>query len=73
MFEQANPDDPRFRGMMAPHVDQQIRAAIQTCWMALPEGRRNVDEVEKEIRRIADRALRDLREDVSAFGLPASG
>jgi hypothetical protein len=72
MLEKIQPDSPEFRGMMAPNVDLQIRSAIQTCWMALPGSRRNVDEVEKEIRRVVDRALRDLRDDASSFGLPTS-
>jgi hypothetical protein len=50
------------------HVDQAVRMAIQACWMALPEGRRNVGEVEAQIRRIVERALANLREDATAFG-----
>ena len=50
-------------------VDNQIRQAIQFCWMMLPADRKNVDGVEKEIRRLVDRALRDLREDYQSFGL----
>jgi hypothetical protein len=51
-------------------VDHQIRQAIQSCWMALPADRKTVDGVEKEIRRIVDRALKDLRDDYQSFGLP---
>lgn len=50
-------------------IDQQVRQAISFCWMALPPDRQNVDEVEKEIRRLFDRALRDFRDDATAFGL----
>ena len=50
-------------------IDNQIRQAISTCWMILPPDRKNVDGVEKEIRRIVDRALRDLRDDYQSFGL----
>jgi hypothetical protein len=39
--------------------------------MVLPVGRKNVDGVETEIRRIVDRALRDLREDYQSFGITA--
>lgn len=53
------------------HVDQTVRSAIQACWMALPKERRTVDEVEKEIRRITDRALANFREDADAFGRTA--
>jgi len=58
------------RSFFSPQlVDQGIRQAILMCWMALPPDQQNVDEVEKEIRRIVDRALRDLREDADSFGL----
>ena len=50
------------------HVDQSIRQAVQACWMALPKSRRTVNEVEHQIRRLMERALKDLREDSAAFG-----
>jgi Asp-tRNA(Asn)/Glu-tRNA(Gln) amidotransferase A subunit family amidase len=50
------------------HVDQTVRSAIQACWMALPKERRNVEEVEKEVRRIMERALANFREDAASFG-----
>ena len=50
------------------HVDQSVRMAIQACWMALPKQRRNVSEVEKEMRRIFERALANWKEDFAAFG-----
>jgi hypothetical protein len=50
------------------HVDQTVRGAIQACWMALPKDRRNADELEKQIRRLVDRAIRDFREDSAQFG-----
>ena len=49
-------------------VDQTIRQAIHFCWMALPKDRRNPDELEKRVRRIVDRALKDFREDCAQFG-----
>ncbi len=59
-----------FRSMFGPgQIDQQIRQAIHCCWMLLPADKRNADEVERQIRRIVDRALKDLREDSQAFGL----
>jgi hypothetical protein len=62
------------REMFGPgHVDQTVRGAIQACWMALPKERRNVAEVDKEIRRLVERALSNLREDVAAFGGPGEG
>jgi hypothetical protein len=49
-------------------VDQMLRNVIQMCWMALPPERQTVDEVEAQVRRLMDRAIRDLREDAEAFG-----
>jgi hypothetical protein len=49
-------------------VDLLIRQAFQHCWMALPKDRRTNDELEKQFRRIVDRALKDFREDHEAFG-----
>ena len=74
MAESTDPQDKvrsqRTLEHMGPfHVDQMIRHAIQMCWMALPAAKKRVDDVEKEIRRILDRALRDLREDAESFGM----
>ena len=49
-------------------IDQMIRQGVHFCWMALPKDRRNADELEKQVRRIVDRALKDFREDQEAFG-----
>lgn len=49
-------------------IDQVIRQAVQFCWMGLPKERRTVDEVETQIRRLVERALKDFREDSQAFG-----
>jgi hypothetical protein len=51
-----------------PQVDQMIRQAIQYCWMSLPKERRTPEELEKQLRRLLDRALKDFREDREAFG-----
>lgn len=51
------------------HVDHLIRQCIQACWMALPPQRQNPEEVTQEIRRLVDRALKDLAEDSKAFEL----
>lgn len=48
-------------------IDQMIRQGIHFCWMALPKDRKNADELEKQIRRIVDRALKDFREDQEEF------
>ena len=68
-FSGSNPDDmARLWQMMGPqHVDQQIRGAIQFCWMMLPPERQTPDEVESQIRRIVDRAIKDFREDRESF------
>ena len=44
-----------------------IRIAV--LWMILPKERRTIDEAEREFRRLSDRAFRDMREDIKAFGL----
>ena len=71
-FEAINPDDDegarRMQEFFGPtQIDHFIRQAIQFCWMALPKEKRNVDELERQIRRLVDRALRDLREDFDEF------
>jgi hypothetical protein len=70
-FDAKEPEDVRkMRNMFGPgQVDQMIRSAIQTCWMMLPENRRTLEEVESEVRRIFERALKNMREDGSAFGM----
>jgi hypothetical protein len=64
-------DDPKaaMREMFGPGgVDQQVRAAISTCWMMLPPEKRNPQAVGVEVRRIVERALANLAEDAKAFG-----
>jgi hypothetical protein len=71
MFGMDNNDDAadRMAEMFGPgQIDHQIRQAIQWCWVGLPKERRTVKEVEAQIRRIVERALRDFREDREAFG-----
>jgi hypothetical protein len=65
-------DDPesrdRIRSFMGPgQVDEQIRQAIQFAWMMLPDERKTVTEVERVIRQIVDRALKNFKEDAEAF------
>ena len=65
-----NDDDAmdNMREMFGPtQIDQQIRQAIHFCWMGLPKEKRNVDELERQIRRLVDRALRDIRDDFDQF------
>ena len=63
-----NPMENMSRMFGPGHVDQAVRGAVQACWIALPKDRRTVEAVEKEIRRITERALADFREDAAAFG-----
>jgi hypothetical protein len=58
----------RMSDLMGPgQIDQQIRQALQFCWMSLPKERRTLDELESQVRRIFERAMRDFREDGEAF------
>ena len=67
------PEDERMHQFSGPgQVDQQIRQALQMCWMAMPSDQKNVDAVEREFCRLVDRAIRDLREDGEAFGARSS-
>jgi hypothetical protein len=70
MFPIGEGDDAaeRMAEMFGPaQIDHMIRQAVQFCWMGLPKNRRSVDEVEAQVRRIVERALRDFREDRQAF------
>jgi hypothetical protein len=72
MYERIDLNDEKgaekMRQFFSPtQIDHQIRQAIQFCWMGLPKEKRNVDELERQIRRLVDRALRDLREDFDEF------
>ena len=65
-------DDPdsrdRMRRFMGPgQVDEQIRQAIQFAWIMLPDERKTVTEVERLIRQIVERALKNFREDAESF------
>jgi hypothetical protein len=72
VFKNDDPEDmKRLRELMGPgHIDKSVRQAIHFCWLMLPEKERTIDELEKQFRRIVDRAIKDLREDSAAFGLP---
>jgi hypothetical protein len=69
-FAEKNPDPDKIRAMFGPgQVDQMLRQAIQMCWMILPSNKKNADELERQIRRLMERALKDMRKDINAFGL----
>ena len=54
--------------MLGPQaVDNAVRQAISICWMALPRDKKSVDDLEREIRRLMERALKDLKEDARVF------
>ena len=58
-----------FASMFGPgHVDQAVRQAISSCWMMLPKERKTPENLESEVRRLFERALKDFREDSAAFG-----
>jgi hypothetical protein len=60
----------RMKEWMGPGmVDETLRRAIQFAWLSLPPEKRNVEEVEKVIRHLVERALKDLREDKDLFSL----
>ena len=62
------------RSMHGPQaVDQSLRHAVSMCWMMLPDDRKNVESVEREIRRLVDRIIADMHEDVEAFGVSQTG
>ncbi len=74
MLEKFDPNEDdekraeKMRDFMSPsQIDHQIRQAIEFLWMILPKDKRNVDEIERQVRRLVDRALRDLREDFDSF------
>ena len=68
-YDPSGDDDEGMSDFFGPgQVDQLIRQALQCCWMALPKEKRNIDEVERQMKRLVDRAVRDLREDREAFG-----
>lgn len=74
MMAKFSPEDPegmkRMRGMFGPQqIDQQIRQAIGMCWMMMPDDKKTPDAVGAEIRRIVERALKDLAEDAQRFGV----
>jgi len=67
-FKRISKDDDMGQFFGPGQVDQMVRQAIQMCWMGLPKDKRTVEEVEAQMRRLLDRALKDLREDGQAFG-----
>lgn len=50
-------------------VDQTLRQAIMNCGMMLPEDKRTLAALEKEMYRLLKRAFEDTHEDAASFGL----
>jgi hypothetical protein len=50
-------------------VDSQLRQALLMCWWVLPPEKRSAAALEAEFRRLAERAIAEMREDASAFGI----
>ena len=69
MFKSDDPESAKkMRNMFGPgQVDHQLRQVLHICWMVLPDNKKTVDEIEKQIDRLLKRALKDLREDADAF------
>jgi len=55
--------------LTAGQVDQMVRHAIHSCWMALPKDKRNTDELRRQLNRMIERAIRDMEEDRKEFGM----
>ena len=61
---EGKPDPEKLAGFFGPGaVNQQLLQVIQTCWLLMPPEKQTLDHVEQEIRRLVDRAFRDMRED----------
>ena len=72
-YQEFDPNDEEsfdnMREFFGPaQVDQSVRQALHMCWMMLPKDKRNAEELERQFRRIVDRALKDMREDDQEFG-----
>lgn len=48
-------------------VDQGLRECLQSLWLALPREQANADELDRNFKRLADRAVRDFKEDLMLF------
>jgi len=67
--ENAQPGPEDLGGIFSPEwAGFMLRQAIVMCWGMLPEERRTATELQAQIWRIVERALKDQREDADAFG-----
>ena len=53
-------------------VDSMLREAFKLCWLFLPPGDRTARSVEREMRRLFDRAIKNMEEDARAFGVDST-
>ena len=67
-FQDKNMNDCNVGDIFGPsQVDQQIRGALQLCWMMLGGHSTSVDVVEVEFQNLVDRAIRDFKHDSATF------
>ena len=67
-FGTSGSDAEKMRDFFSPaQVDLSVRQAIQMCWMMLPKKKRTPKNVEKEVRRLVDKAISDFKEDFDTF------
>jgi hypothetical protein len=68
VFGTSDYDIEKMREFFSPaQVDLSVRQVIQMCWMMLPKKKRNFENVEKEVRRLMERAIRDFKKDFDTF------
>jgi hypothetical protein len=48
-------------------VDVKLREAINFCWVMLPDESRTTSRLAEEMRRILERAIKDIQDDERAF------
>ena len=67
-FSASDENVEKMREFFSPaQVDLSVRQVIQMCWMMLPKKKRNFENVEKEVRRLMERAIRDFKKDFDTF------
>ena len=72
MYRKFDPQDPEslsksLRAEQPDAASDSIRQAIFFGWWLLPEDQRNEENLEREIRRLVDDAIREFRNDRDRF------
>ena len=72
MYGKLDPQDPEslsksLRAELPDAANDGIRKAIFFGWWLLPEDQRNEENLEREIRRLVDDAIREFRKDKDRF------